>query len=168
MKKWFKDSLKFSCTQCGKCCTGKGNVYLNAAEVESMSKFLNINQFQFVSQYTREEETPAGDLLVSLKSKKNILTNELGCILLNENNQCSVYRARPTQCRTYPFWPQNLIGESEWRAESTQCEGMRTTSHHDVSSIIRDDEIVTNLIVKMVHAKGIGPDWNYDCGLERH
>ena len=29
------------------------------------------------------------------------------CIYLSEK-KCTVYEARPTQCRTWPFWPENM------------------------------------------------------------
>ena len=35
---WYKDGLKFKCTQCGDCCTGApGYVWVNQAEVEGIA-----------------------------------------------------------------------------------------------------------------------------------
>jgi Fe-S-cluster containining protein len=39
---------------------------------------------------------------------------------------CRVYRARPTQCRTWPFWPENLASPEAWDATRRRvpCLGM--------------------------------------------
>ena len=29
---------------------------------------------------------------------------------------CSIYRARPAQCRTWPFWPENLLSKRDWHS----------------------------------------------------
>jgi Fe-S-cluster containining protein len=67
------------------------------------------------------------------------------CIFLDTGtNQCRIYEARPTQCRTYPFWPsivasvqdwndecrRNSDGSNypllpEWTPDAGGCEGMR-------------------------------------------
>lgn len=167
MKRWFGKSLAFSCTACGKCCKGRTNVYLNGAETEAMAEALDCSLFDFYKKYTREEENKKGELLISLKTKQDNTTKELSCIMLNDKNQCSIYNARPTQCRTYPFWPQNLVGESEWRAEASKCEGMRVSNVEDVPRGVPREvprrvpstEILSNLVVKMVHDKGTGPNW---------
>jgi Fe-S-cluster containining protein len=46
------------------------------------------------------------------------------CILLDpDTRRCSVYHARPQQCRTWPFWPQNLATPARWEATCEQCPG---------------------------------------------
>ena len=39
---------------------------------------------------------------------------------------CGVYRTRPGQCRTWPFWPENLSSRRAWDAAKrrTPCPGM--------------------------------------------
>lgn len=32
--------------------------------------------------------------------------------------------ARPTQCRTFPWWPQNLISDYDWQLTARDCEGI--------------------------------------------
>lgn len=41
---------------------------------------------------------------------------------------CSLYEARPTQCRTWPFWPENLRTRRHWETvkRRTPCPGMET------------------------------------------
>jgi Fe-S-cluster containining protein len=43
------------------------------------------------------------------------------CIFLGaDGKQCSIYEARPIQCRTYPFWPRLLSDPKEWSKEAVQ------------------------------------------------
>ncbi len=37
---------------------------------------------------------------------------------------CSVYSARPAQCRSYPFWPSLLHSPESWQQEAGYCEGI--------------------------------------------
>jgi hypothetical protein len=42
-----------------------------------------------------------------------------------KNNRCSVYAGRPTQCRTWPFWPELLKSRKAWNREVTGfCPGV--------------------------------------------
>ena len=47
------------------------------------------------------------------------------CVMLDEKtNLCTVYESRPTQCRTFPFWPE-MIRRGAWTAEAKRiCEGV--------------------------------------------
>lgn len=49
-----------------------------------------------------------------------------GCVFLTRENTCRIYKVRPTQCRTYPFWPELLCSKRNWDAEKTHCEGINT------------------------------------------
>lgn len=45
------------------------------------------------------------------------------CMFL-KNNRCSVYEGRPTQCRTWPFWPE-VMNAKAWKKEVGQfCPGV--------------------------------------------
>lgn len=37
---------------------------------------------------------------------------------------CSVYPARPLQCRTWPFWSENLRDRKTWDRSAKRCHGM--------------------------------------------
>jgi Fe-S-cluster containining protein len=47
------------------------------------------------------------------------------CVFLDERtNLCTVYSARPKQCRTFPFW-RGLVEDGQWTTEAEQvCEGV--------------------------------------------
>ena len=115
---WYKDGLRFKCTECGKCCTGpSGYVWVNDDEMTALAEKLGISLDLFKRKYTRmrdnryaltERQTQAGDYdCVFLKDKK-----------------CQVYDARPTQCRNFPWWKENLHSEESWKLAAKDCEGI--------------------------------------------
>ena len=81
---WFKKAVGFSCTQCGRCCKGKTNVFVNNSEINAISDFLKIPLVNFKQIYMSNESTIKND-----PSKSH-------CIFL-KNNKCSIYDVRPTQ-----------------------------------------------------------------------
>ncbi len=110
--------LRFHCTGCGRCCLGHADehyIELLPGEAGKIRQFLNLDKKSF-----------RRDCLVSLGSKsKGIRINAQGrCILLDDNDRCSVYPVRPRQCMTYPFWPELLQAPEAWHAESARCEGI--------------------------------------------
>ncbi len=112
---WYKEGLKFSCTGCGKCCTGApGYVWVTTDEMEAMAAFLNLTLKEFKQRYIRR----VGNRYSLIESKKTY-----DCVFLKEN-KCQVYGARPTQCRTYPWWPENISSKAAWEATARECEGI--------------------------------------------
>ena len=53
---------------------------------------------------------------------------EYDCVFLRRDEQgkalCSIYAVRPTQCRTWPFWSENLRSQRAWRAAAKTCPGI--------------------------------------------
>lgn len=47
------------------------------------------------------------------------------CTFLDpKSRRCSIYPVRPIQCRTWPFWPANLVSREAWDRARTLCPGM--------------------------------------------
>lgn len=172
MKKWFKDSLTFSCTACGKCCKSKGSnkVFLNLAETHAIADHLETNVEQFRLQYTDQSVDALNRTLLSIKKHET----KKQCTFL-EGNKCSIYEVRPTQCRTYPFWPQNMIGPAEWIAEAHLCEGIKVTKalkcigsrvpYAAQGQVVHrgDDSVVAlNMLTHQIHDRGKGENWTYE------
>jgi Fe-S-cluster containining protein len=65
---------------------------------------------------------------LSLKEKSNF-----DCVFWNQG--CTVYRARPAQCRTFPFWPVVLGSPEAWEIAATGCPGMNTGKLYSRSEI---------------------------------
>lgn len=114
-KPWYKKGLKFGCTGCGQCCTGApGFVWVNQKEIEAMAEYLKMPVPEFVKMYTRQ----IGNR-ISLKE----FPRTYDCIFLRDK-LCSVYGARPTQCRTFPFWDECVESEAAWDSTARRCEGI--------------------------------------------
>lgn len=112
---WFKKGLKFGCTGCGQCCTGApGYVWVDDTEITEMAAFLQISKQEFIQRYTRQVD---GHL--SLLE----FPRSYDCIFLRDK-KCLVYGARPKQCRTFPFWPENLESKKAWEETKRRCEGI--------------------------------------------
>ena len=111
---WYRDGLAFECTRCGNCCTGSpGYVWVNAEEVARLAVFRGQTVDQFSRKFVRRVgddysliEKPGGD-----------------CIFWSPEAGCTVYEARPVQCRTWPFWPENLEAPEDWANVQKTCPG---------------------------------------------
>jgi len=106
-KPWYSSGLQFSCTQCGDCCRSHGDyrfVYLSEKDISQLADHFNLTNREFLFKYTEKE-----DIARVLKWPND------ACVFLGENG-CTVYPARPRQCRTWPFWPETLE-RSIWEGE---------------------------------------------------
>ncbi len=120
---WYQAGLPFSCTQCGKCCTGSpGYVWITEEEMGRMAEYLNLKQADFKRLYVR----CIGQRYALIEKK----SQNHSCVFY-QDQKCQVYAARPLQCRTYPFWQENLLSEANWKQAAVQCEGI----HPDASWI---------------------------------
>lgn len=81
--------------------------------MEAMAASLQISPDLFKRKYTRIRNKR-----FCLAEKKNS-----DCIFL-EGKKCTIYEARPKQCRTYPWWPENLHSEESWKSAAKSCEGI--------------------------------------------
>ena len=109
--------LRFQCTQCGACCTGTSDHYIEVTqeEQENIRNFLNLSRQWFKQRYLVRYD----DKIKSLSIEK-----DGRCTFLGDNNRCRIYPVRPQQCRSYPFWPEIVVNTGAWRAESRRCEGI--------------------------------------------
>ena len=137
MKKssWYEKGLKFSCTECGKCCTGApGYVWVNTQEMEAMAAFLNLSLSDFKRKYTRR----VGSRYSLLESKQTY-----DCVFLKDK-KCQVYGARPTQCRTFPWWPENIQSEASWEQTARSCEGIQPDA-----KVVSSETIEAQLLIQI-------------------
>ena len=134
MKKWYEKGLKFECQGSGKCCLSRGElgyVYMTLDDRRRMAKSLNMSTTAFTKKYC--EKTEGVWHLINPK-------DQVECIFL-ENNRCGVYEGRPTQCRTWPFWPETMNPKS-WRKDVLNfCPGAgkgRTHSQAEIDSSVKE------------------------------
>ena len=97
-------SYKFDenkCATCeGNCCIGEsGYIWITIAEIDTLANHLNISTQECFDKYLLKF-----GYKFSIKEKK-ISQNNYACVFFDlEKKQCGIYEARPTQCRTFPFW----------------------------------------------------------------
>ena len=125
-----KQPLRFSCTQCGKCCLTAGDyyVYLTEAESELIRERLQLSRNWFRRRY-----------LENLEEGERVLASgkDDGCIFLDANGQCRVYSVRPLQCRSYPFWRYLTGSARSWINVARSCEFINLFNVIPVASIHR-------------------------------
>lgn len=131
---WYRDGLRFECTRCGNCCSGpSGSVLVSDSEIAELASHLELSAAEFREIYTRSLRK--GD--VSLREKRN---GE--CILYRSaaadgsGGGCSVYRQRPRQCRSWPFWKGVIHSPERWAEEAESCPGMNQGQLHSALDIL--------------------------------
>lgn len=133
---WFSEGLRFQCTGCGQCCTKEpGYVFLSLLDLEKLSDHFQISPQDFLKKYTRLVDDRYALL-------EDLLTYD--CVFL-KNNACTVYESRPIQCRTFPWWVQNLRTPSDWKEASLRCEGINHPTASLIPALKIEEECMTYL-----------------------
>jgi Fe-S-cluster containining protein len=131
---WFASGLRFSCTQCGDCCTGApGYVWVNQQEIDGLAARLGLEVEEFERRYVRRVgirkslvEFPNGD-----------------CVFLDgTTRKCTVYEDRPRQCRTWPFWESNVRTPEAWQQTCAACPGSGRGQLFTVDEIVRQANVL--------------------------
>jgi Fe-S-cluster containining protein len=136
-RSWWKEGIRFECQGSGKCCVSHdqyGFVYMTTDDRKSMAKHLGLTLAAFTKKHCDET-----DGFFHLKESGNP-----SCMFL-KNKQCTVYEARPVQCRTWPFWPE-VMKAKVWKAEvAAFCPGIgkgRVWSADEINALL--DEQTTS------------------------
>ncbi len=133
---WFSEGLRFKCTGCGKCCTGSpGYVFLSQSDLAKLAEHFSLSIKEFTARYTYKVDDK-----LSLIDRPG--TDE--CIFL-KNKECVAYAARPTQCRTFPWWIHFLKSQSDWIEAGARCEGINHPDAPLVSSLHIQEQCLTYL-----------------------
>ncbi len=128
---WYHQGLAFTCTQCGNCCSGPpGYVWLTKKDIARIAAFLGRSDGTLPPEYLRRvgfryslTEKPGGD-----------------CIFLERSGgktRCRIYPVRPIQCRTWPFWTENLRSPAAWNEAHKTCPGINRGKRYDFVQIER-------------------------------
>ena len=124
---WFMEGLKFSCQGCGKCCLGPGGyVWVDEEEIDNFAKRLQMTKKAFMKKYIR-----------NVKGRYSLIDNIHGdCIFMNKTGGCKYYEERPSQCRTFPWWPE-IVGSREiWESNPYNCPGIGIGELHSEEKIL--------------------------------
>lgn len=148
-KPWYAEGLRFTCSQCGNCCTGgPGFVWLRDVEVQRLADHLQLSVDETVDRFCRkigdrislkETLTPAGlhDCVFLVDRKEKGPDG-----VMHTLRACAIYPVRPLQCRTWPFWDGNLSDPAIWAKSAKRCHGMnhgRSFSRQEAEAL-RDAE----------------------------
>jgi len=124
---WYHEGLQFTCTGCGDCCSGSpGFVWVTAEEIEVMAKAIDTTVDEFEKIYIRK---------IGIRKSLKELPN-YDCVFLDEKTRkCELYDARPTQCKTWPFWGSNLRTPADWERTCQECPGSGSGKLYGLESI---------------------------------
>ncbi len=140
-KPFYANGLRFECKKdCSRCCGGApGYVWITEKEVLSIAEFMKISVEEFVEGYTKT--------VMDRLSLLDLEDENWNCVMLKDG-KCSIYEGRPRQCRTYPFWPNNLVSEETWEDEKIECPGIgkgRFFSRAEIDSIAMGNDTIDSV-----------------------
>jgi Fe-S-cluster containining protein len=131
---WYNDGLKFECSQCGDCCTGApGYVWVTGEEIAALAQELKIEVEEFERRFVRK-----------VGIRKSLIEFGNGdCVFFDgDSRKCTVYGARPKQCRTWPFWDSNIRTPAAWQHTCQVCPGSGRGKLYTVEEIVAQSSIV--------------------------
>jgi len=113
---WYAEGLRFACQpDCGKCCTRHGEydyVYLEIEDVARLASHFDMPVGEFRALWTKKDD---GHTVLKMDGP--------ACPFL-DGARCTVYEARPGQCGSFPFWPENLKNRAGWDELGSFCPGV--------------------------------------------
>jgi uncharacterized protein len=135
MKTHLKTGIRFECQGSGKCCMSRGEygfVYLTPYDRKRMANHLGLPLRTFTKRYCDKT-----DGWIHLKGPDKT------CRFLKDL-RCSIYEGRPNQCRSWPFWPENMNAKI-WSEEVAKfCPGIgkgRLYSKSEIRKLAKTDPI---------------------------
>ena len=130
---FYSNGLNFSCKQCSCCCRhDPGFVYLSQDDLTNLCNATQLDEQTFIKKYCRVVPYYDGTEVLSLLEKSNY-----DCVFWN--NGCTVYKGRPIQCSTYPFWTYIMQSRRQWDEESESCPGV------NCGELLNKDEIYVRM-----------------------
>lgn len=109
-----------ACRDCaGYCCRGEsGNIWVNGEEIRRIAVILKTSRVEVIGTYLK----PVGN---RLSIAERYTDGQFECIFFDAlTRRCSIYTVRPSQCRSFPFWPYYRDRVEELVDE---CPGVRPT-----------------------------------------
>jgi uncharacterized protein len=109
-----KDGVRFTCQRgCINCCNQQGFVYLTEDDVKRIAKFTGMTRRAFEAKY----------IYRTRHQRRFRKPPDKQCPFLLDHG-CSIHPAKPTQCRTFPFWPEMLEHPALWQRAANYCPGI--------------------------------------------
>ena len=136
--------LRFSCKRCSSCCRHEsGFVFLSENDLSRLANEFKMDYTDFIAAWCRWVPFERGSERLSLKEKSSF-----DCIFWNSSERaaapsegatrregCTVYHARPLQCRAFPFWDSIMCSPEAWETAGRYCPGIRSGDLHGEDEI---------------------------------
>ena len=89
-----------ACATCGgRCCTGEsGNIFVSPAEIASIATVLGVSEEVCIERHMHKKHYRYSLNEVRVGESYDC------CFFDRAHHGCTIYTARPMQCRTFPFW----------------------------------------------------------------
>ncbi len=87
---------KVDCLTCAACCKNYSPRF-KTPDIKRISKYLRMKESVFIETYLRIDED--GDYVLQSKP----------CPFLGEDNLCSIYEERPSDCRRFPYTDEDVL-----------------------------------------------------------
>lgn len=125
---WYAEGLRFACTACGRCCENHGDgyeyVFSTREERAAIAAHLGLSRKAFEQRFTER-----------VGASRSFVSRGDACVFL-EDGRCSIYALRPSQCRTFPFWPDLLADRDTWESDvASFCPGVGQGDLFDLNAI---------------------------------
>ena len=138
-QRWWHEGVRFECQGSGRCCVSRGAygyVYVTLEDRRRIAKLLGLGTRTFTLRYCEKEN--------GIWKLRDFNEN---CRFL-EGAKCGIYQARPTQCRTWPFWPETLGAKAWAREVAAYCPGVgkgRLWSREEIQGVLEAQKASENL-----------------------
>lgn len=100
-------------------------MWVDEQEIARLAAFLALDVEDFGRRYLRR-----------VGSRFSLVDGaDLACVFWDAG--CTVYEARPRQCRTFPFWRENLASEAAWNLTAQESPGVDAGRLYSLSEIER-------------------------------
>lgn len=87
---------KIDCLQCANCCKNYSPRF-KTPDIKRIAKYLQIKESDLINTYLHIDED--GDYVLKMKP----------CPFLGADNFCSIYEARPSDCRRFPYTDEDVV-----------------------------------------------------------
>ena len=87
---------KINCLECANCCRNYSPRF-KTPDVKRISRLLQLRESDFIEKYLKVDEE--GDYVAKT----------LPCPFLGDDNFCSIYEDRPSDCRRFPYTDEDFI-----------------------------------------------------------
>lgn len=87
---------KIDCLQCGNCCKGYSPRF-KKPDIKRIAKHLKMKDGDLINDYLRVDDD--GDYVM----------RSTPCSFLGEDNYCSIYDVRPTDCERFPYTNEDVL-----------------------------------------------------------